>query len=572
MRPASEEPVAPADPTVSESLRNARRAARWRFVLHGGAGESVRQDSAPPDLASDAAATRRARLALAALCVALFCFNLFVPRDLWVLDEARYGEVVREMLAGGGWLVPRLNGFPYPDKPPLYFWIVAAVGAVIGHGELAFRLVSVASTLAAVAGVYQLGRALAGVSAGLWSAIVFATTALVVFGGHMVRMDMLLTATAAFAWLAAHRFFESGMPRALVSFWALSAVALATKGPVALLFTVLPALAWFALARGAAGLRALRPIIGLGALAAAVAVWIGAVLAAGHQDYLVTIWRQQLVGRAINSWSHPEPFYFYVLVLPVLLLPWTGLVAHGAWQLWRERAAHRRELALFTLLPLVCLSVVSEKLVIYLLPMLPGVAIVGGLAAARLAPHGRVSAWLSVPPLLFGLLLAAALAWVSPRYLEDASGQGLALAAALTVATIGAALFLGGAGRRWLWSVVALSVAASWLVFGLALYLINPLLSARALATALVREAPADTPIATVDVTRGALNYYAARTFDEVGAADIGSWIAAHPDGVIVINRADLAKAFGESVPPCRGQETYRVALKEYRVLFGCGT
>jgi 4-amino-4-deoxy-L-arabinose transferase-like glycosyltransferase len=560
--------VAPSDPKSSESLRD----ARWRTVFRRGAGVRPRHDTTPPDAASDAAATRRARLTLAALFVALFCLNLLVPRDLWVLDEARYGEVVREMLTGGGWLVPHLNGFPYPDKPPLYFWIVAAVGAVVGHGELAFRLVSVASTLGAVGGVYQLGRALAGVSVGFWSALVFATTALVVFGGHMVRMDMLLTAAVVHAWLALHRYFESGMRGALAGFWALSAVALATKGPVALLFNVLPALAWFALARGAAGLRALKPLLGLGMLAAAVAAWIGAVLAGGHQDYLETIWRQQLVGRAINSWSHPEPFYFYVLVLPVLLLPWTGLVAHGALQLWRERTAQRRELALFTLLPLACLSVVSEKLVIYLLPLLPGAAIVAGLAAVHLAPHGRVSAWLSVPPLLFGLLLAGGLAWVSPRYLGDASDQGLALAAALTVATIGAALFLGGAARRWLWSVAALSVAASWLVFGLALHLINPLLSARALATALEREAPADAPIATVNVTRGALNYYAARTFDEVEAADVAPWLAAHPDGVLVIKRTDLAKVFGESAPPCRGQETYHVALKEYRVLFGCGT
>jgi 4-amino-4-deoxy-L-arabinose transferase-like glycosyltransferase len=547
-----------------------RRVARWRSLLRGGTGERLRQDSATD--ASDAVAPRSARVTLVAFFLALFCLNLFVPRDLWVLDEARYGEVVREMLAGGGWLVPHLNGFPYPDKPPLYFWIVAAVGAVVGHGELAFRLVSVASTLAAVGGVYQLGRALAGVSVGFWSALIFATTALVVFGGHMVRMDMLLTAAVVHAWLALHRYFDSGARGALAGFWVLSAVALATKGPVALLFTVLPALAWFTLARGAAGLRALRPLLGLGGLAAAVAAWIGAVLAAGHQDYLETIWRQQLVGRAINSWSHPEPFYFYVLVLPVLLLPWTALIVQGAWQLWRERMAQRRELALFTLLPLACLSVVSEKLVIYLLPLLPGVAIVAGLAAARLAPHGRVSAWLSVPPLLFGLLLAAALAWVSPRYLVEASGQGFTLAAALTVATIGAALFLGGAARRWLWSVAGLSVATSLLVFGLALHLVNPLLSARALATALVRETPAGASIATVNVTRGALNYYAARTFDELEPTGAGPWLAAHPDGVLVIKRSDLAKVFSESPPTCRRQETYHVALKEYRVLFGCRT
>ena len=63
-------------------------------------------------------------LLLAGLLVGVYVINLFIPRDLWVQDEARYGEVVREMLQSGswkGWLVPHLNGYAYPDKPPLYF-------------------------------------------------------------------------------------------------------------------------------------------------------------------------------------------------------------------------------------------------------------------------------------------------------------------------------------------------------------------------------------------------------------------------------------------------------------------
>jgi 4-amino-4-deoxy-L-arabinose transferase len=79
----------------------------------------------------------------------VFCVNLLIPRDLWVQDEARYGEVLREMIATQGWLVPHLNGYPYPDKPPLFFWLVAGIAKVVGQKECAFRLLSVLSTLAA---------------------------------------------------------------------------------------------------------------------------------------------------------------------------------------------------------------------------------------------------------------------------------------------------------------------------------------------------------------------------------------------------------------------------------------
>ena len=55
---------------------------------------------------------------------ALVCYlpALVAPREFWVADETRYAEVLREMIHDGHWIVPRLNGQFYADKPPLYFW------------------------------------------------------------------------------------------------------------------------------------------------------------------------------------------------------------------------------------------------------------------------------------------------------------------------------------------------------------------------------------------------------------------------------------------------------------------
>jgi 4-amino-4-deoxy-L-arabinose transferase-like glycosyltransferase len=47
----------------------------------------------------------------------------FARRGLWEPDEARYAYVAREMRQGGHWFVPHINGVPYPDKPPLMFWL-----------------------------------------------------------------------------------------------------------------------------------------------------------------------------------------------------------------------------------------------------------------------------------------------------------------------------------------------------------------------------------------------------------------------------------------------------------------
>src|SRR5918912_1230815 len=45
-------------------------------------------------------------------------FRLFEP------DEGRYAQIPREMLERGDWVVPTLQGKPYLDKPPLFYWLV----------------------------------------------------------------------------------------------------------------------------------------------------------------------------------------------------------------------------------------------------------------------------------------------------------------------------------------------------------------------------------------------------------------------------------------------------------------
>ncbi|MEO8056285.1 MAG: hypothetical protein ABI768_14090, partial [Acidobacteriota bacterium] len=81
------------------------------------------------------------RTLLVLLLLATFLLVLEPGRvPLFEPDEGRYGEIPREMLATGDWVTPRLNGVLYFEKPPLYYWSVAASMAVLGPTELAVRL------------------------------------------------------------------------------------------------------------------------------------------------------------------------------------------------------------------------------------------------------------------------------------------------------------------------------------------------------------------------------------------------------------------------------------------------
>jgi len=475
------------------------------------------------------------------------------------------------MIKEGHWLVPHLNGHPYPDKPAPYFWLVAGVGALVGHGELPFRLVTVASTATAAAGVYRVAIFLFGPAEAFWATLVFLTTFLSLIVGHIMRMDMLLTAISVHAWRAFLDWRTTKRP--LLNFWGWVLLGVAVKGPIALLFTWLPALVASFWEGGIRSVRTLRQEFGLTALLLLVGAWVGMVVFAGEGDYLSNIWHEQLVGRTVRAWSHPEPFWFYVALLPILLMPWTGLVFLAG----KLQESQLRHWISFTIVPLFALSLISGKLFIYLEPLFPGLSVIAGVGAVQLLKKSDIPPWISWPPVLFFGLLAIAVARVSDQFLPTRE-IGLFVAGGLTICTVVSVLVARSSAQIWLATQSILSVVLSWLLFGILLPVVNPLYSGRTLGEYLARGVPCNVPIAIFSTTRGILNYYADRTFfelDDPKTAD-QTKVWTHPDTVFIFPahaNQDLrswvlgSKKFPEQ---CRKHETFFVERKLYYVISGC--
>lgn len=522
---------------------------------------------------SAAVASRHYAIAmLGLLVVAVFGFNLFIPRDFWVQDEARYAEVVREMLKTGEWLIVHLNGHPYPDKPPVYFWLVAMVGGIVGQGELSFRLVSFLSTLLATVGVYVAGRAWGGVAVGLWSAVVFATSFLTLIVGQIIRMDMLLTAACIFAFHALLRFVESRNKGWLVIFWLCVIGAFAIKGPITLLFTIAPALVWVGAELGWRKIFLIWPFTGLLSVVAVVGLWVTAVILQGGEGYLLTIWHEQLVGRAVKSWSHKQPFYFYLVLLPLLIMPWTGLVFQGLYTIWREQLRYWKSLFIFSVVPLLGISLISGKLFIYLQPLFPILAIAGGYAVTLLINQRRFSKWISLPPVAFLVVCAITLFWIAKNYAQT----NFTAVTVIAFICIGLAIFtiflLKTSCRYWLLSWVATMILLSWLLFGGLTYYLNPLFSPKALGEAVARITPGHEPIGVVHTTRGILNFYSNRVFTELKPEETSQWWAKNHNATLIIKTEDIISAMGAAGIPahCHSHQIYEIEFKEYHVLAGC--
>ncbi|CAK0777740.1 4-amino-4-deoxy-L-arabinose transferase [Gammaproteobacteria bacterium] len=505
------------------------------------------------------------------LFLLLYALDLAIPRDFWIQDEARYGEVVREMVKEGHWLVPHLNGYSYPDKPAPYFWLVAGVGTLIGHGELPFRLVTVASTAAAAVGVYRVSLSLFGPVEAFWATLVFLTTFLSLIVGHIMRMDMLLAAASVHAWKS---FLDwQTTKRSPFSFWGWVLLGVAVKGPIALLFTWLPALVASFWEGGFCKARALRQELGLGALLFLVSIWVGMVVFAGEGNYLSSIWHEQLVGRTVRAWSHPEPFWFYGALLPILLMPWTGLVFSAG----KLQENQRRNWISFTIVPLCALSLISGKLFIYLEPLFPGFSVIVGVSAVQLLKKREIPPWIGWPPVLFFGLLAIAVARVSDQFLL-ARETGFLVAEGLAICSVVSVLVARSTAQTWLTTQTILSVVLSWWLFGVLLPVVNPLYSGRSLGEYLTHEVPPNVPIAIFSTTRGILNYYAKRTFFELDNPKTSDQtkVWTHPNTVFIFpahaNQDLRSRVLGLKKSPeqCQRHETFFVERKLYYVVSGC--
>ena len=86
----------------------------------------------------------RALPALLGLFAAAYLLPLGAA-PLFTPDEFRYAEIPREMIAGGDWVVPRLNGLRYFEKPPMGYWLVGGSLSAFGLNPFAARLPSALS-------------------------------------------------------------------------------------------------------------------------------------------------------------------------------------------------------------------------------------------------------------------------------------------------------------------------------------------------------------------------------------------------------------------------------------------
>src|SRR5215471_122069 len=152
--------------------------------------------------------TRTDVILIAGFCAFLFFYGL-AQFGLIGADEPRYAQVAREMWEGHDWVMPVLNGYPWLEKPPLYYWQAMLVYSLFGVSDWSARVPSAVDATLMVVAVYLFFRRFRrGVEVD--AALITASCAGIIGYSRAASMDMPLTSTFAIGMLAWWAWRESG--------------------------------------------------------------------------------------------------------------------------------------------------------------------------------------------------------------------------------------------------------------------------------------------------------------------------------------------------------------------------
>lgn len=477
---------------------------------------------------------RRVLLLIAALLV--IWFGPLNYRHLVKPDEGRYAEIPREMVTTGDWLTPHLNGVLYFEKPALQYWATAAAYEVFGQHEWTARLWPALTGFAGLLLVGFTGLQLFDRRAGLYAALVLASSFLYVGIGHINTLDMGVTffmALSLCGLLLAQR--PGASPRQnrnwMLVTWAAMGFSMLSKGLIGIVLPGAVLVLYTLIERDWRLWRRLHLGKGLLLFAVIALPWFVAV-SLRNPDFFHFFFIHEHFQRFLTKEAHRvQPWYFFIVILIAGMLPWTftmlGALRH-AWRADGPTAAFKsqRLLLVWSAFIFVFFSISDSKLPSYILPIFPSLALLIGAYLTRL--RDKTLAWQLVPVAVLALagLMTAPLAIRTEHnpldvpLLQHYIYWAMA-ALVLLLIGLGLAIWLLRRGRR-----TPALVAASLLTLVAFQVAINghesfaPRMSAYALAQVIKPYVRANAPFYSVYMYDQTLPYYIHHTFIQVQYQD----------------------------------------------------
>ena len=372
--------------------------------------------------------TERARITVLQCAVVfgvcLFCFFFGLGAfGLVGADEPRYAQIGREMFARHDWVLPTINGQPWLEKPVLLYWGEIVSYHLFGIQDWAARVPSALfGTLLVMAIFFFLLRFREG--AELDGAMITVSMAGIIGFARGASTDMQLSAPFCMAMLAWWTWRQTEKKLWLAAFFIFLAFAALAKGPVAPVFALLIVGSYAWLRRDGESFLQSLWLPGFGLFFLISLPWYVLVQQRAPQFFRTFFLQHNLERFGTNLYQHSQPFWYYIPVFLLMVVPWViftvPALADAIREEWKARSKAEDAmtddavkdglnsfLVVWILVPIVFFSISRSKLPGYILPSIPPAAI---LTAIHLHRVGISRVKLMLHSLICGILTAGALA------------------------------------------------------------------------------------------------------------------------------------------------------------------
>lgn len=300
-------------------------------------------------------------------------------------DEGRYVEIPREMIATGDYITPKLDGLNYFEKPPLLYWMQAAVAKFCGINEYSMRAIIVIFAILGCLGVFLIGRKRFSDTVGLFSGSILATNLLYYAHSHIIILDLVTSVFMCGTLWCFYTVFvqQKFIPKRSLIIWmyVLAALTCLTKGLIGIILPGFVVFLWILFTNSWKKIPQMLSLPGI-ILFLLIAVPWHVVMSIRHEDFLYKYFYVEHFLRYTTTYhARYQPAYFFIPIVIAGLFPWTGF-AFVALEDAVMNAIKKNSEAIFFLCWILGIfafySFSDSKLIPYILPIVPPIALLTG--------------------------------------------------------------------------------------------------------------------------------------------------------------------------------------------------
>jgi 4-amino-4-deoxy-L-arabinose transferase len=305
-------------------------------------------------------------------------------------SEARYAQIPKEMIDSGDYLHPTLMGIYHYHKPPMTYWITVAAYKLFGISSWSARIFLQLAILIQVILVYLIGRLLFDKDKkAFYATLIFASFSTLIISGRALTTDGYLAVfvlAAMYSWFLYLKKYKSFH---LIFFYLMLGMGFLTKGPVVLIIPVSVLLFQKYGQKKNMGNFSLH-LAGLSIFLVLGLGWFVFLYLEDRQFLDYFVFKHTVQRFSTNTFSRSQPFWYYPVLVGITAFPWIWIILFRIKYIWKQRSNLDLMLLAWLLIPLVFFSLSQSKLVLYILPVYPGIALLAAIVWNDMSQRSQI--------------------------------------------------------------------------------------------------------------------------------------------------------------------------------------